>query len=474
MEKAVAIDPEFASAYLAMAWSYGNLVFFAEQNKYLEKAMALSDRLTDREKYNIQGHYYGESEKTYGKAVEALEKLLALYPDDISGGNRLAIVYGSMGETEKAIERYRACIQAGTEDVVIYQNLAGTYEHIGAYDKSIEVYESYLKNIADSAVIRRRLALTYSELGKSDLALAELDKAVALSPDDWLNNRARGDVYLYIDNLRGAEEEYKKLLQENAGEGRGWGLNRLIALYNLEGRFGEAKKAAASFIELAEKFRQDRWARNCRLWLSNGQISVDPEAALKELDKALASALADEDVEDQRNILLNQGRAYLRMKSVKQAQNIAVKLRASVETAPNKKLIWYDDYFSGMIELEKRNYARAMDLFKQGLPLLNVDAVERLLFADAMGTTFYESGDLDGARQEYEKAVSLRVGRLYFGDIYARSYYHLGIIGQLQGKKAEAAEHYRKFLELWKNADPGRPEVEDARKRLAAISSPGQ
>src|SRR4030042_3419420 len=127
MEKAVAIDPGFASAYLAMSWSYGNLVFFAEQKKYAEKALALSDRLTDREKYNIQGHYYGESEKTYGKAVEALEKLLALYPDDISGGNMLAIVYSRMGETEKAIERYRACIQAGTEDVIRYTNLSGRH-----------------------------------------------------------------------------------------------------------------------------------------------------------------------------------------------------------------------------------------------------------------------------------------------------------------------------------------------------------
>jgi serine/threonine protein kinase/Tfp pilus assembly protein PilF len=475
MEKAVAIDPEFASAYLAMAWSYGNLVYFAEQNKYAEKALALSDRLTDREKYNIQGHFYGESENTYDQAVEALEKLLVLYPDDISGGNMLAIVYYRMGENEKAIERYSACIQAGTEDVVVYTNLAGTYEHIGAYDKSIEVQESYLKNIGDSAVMRRSLANTYLLLGKNDLALAELEKAIALSPTDWENTRTGGDIYVYMDNLSGAEEEYKKLLGKNEPEARGWGLIRLITLNSLQGRFIEAKNLAQVFIELAEKLGQDRWVRLCRLGLSNEErISGRPEAALQELEKAWTSAVSDESFGDQRDILLAQGLTYLEMEAMSEAQSVAARLKAAVEKAPNKKLVWYYRYLAGMIELENKNYSKAVELFKLGLPLLNADSEIHLLFADAMGTAFYQLGELNGALQEYERIVSLGVGRLDYGSVYAQSYYWLGKISEQQGKKAEAAEHYRKFLDLWKNADPGRPEVDDARKRLGAISSPGQ
>jgi tetratricopeptide (TPR) repeat protein len=88
---------------------------------------------------------------------------------------------------------------------------------------------------------------------------------------------------------------------------------------------------------------------------------------------------------------------------------------------------------------------------------------------EPLARAYYESGDLNKAQEEYEKITRLTFGRRWGGDIYARSFYMLGRIHEQQGNKAKAKENYRKFLELWKDADLGLVEVEDAKTRLEAL-----
>jgi DNA-binding SARP family transcriptional activator len=47
----------------------------------------------------------------------------------------------------------------------------------------------------------------------------------------------------------------------------------------------------------------------------------------------------------------------------------------------------------------------------------------------------------------------------------------LGKIYEQRGYKGKAIENYEKFLNLWKDADPGIAEVEDAKDRLAGVKS---
>jgi hypothetical protein len=47
----------------------------------------------------------------------------------------------------------------------------------------------------------------------------------------------------------------------------------------------------------------------------------------------------------------------------------------------------------------------------------------------------------------------------------------MGKICEQRGEKTQAIEYYQKFLDLWKNADPGLPESEDAKTRLAKLKA---
>lgn len=117
MKKAVEIDPGFAMAYRSLSVSYGNLGFDAEARQNLEKAFELTGRLPERERYLIQGDFYSDSEKRFGKAIAAYDKLLALYPDDRTALNNSAIIFIESEEFDKAAERYEKAIR--TKDPAI-------------------------------------------------------------------------------------------------------------------------------------------------------------------------------------------------------------------------------------------------------------------------------------------------------------------------------------------------------------------
>ena len=64
----------------------------------------------------------------------------------------------------------------------------------------------------------------------------------------------------------------------------------------------------------------------------------------------------------------------------------------------------------------------------------------------------------------------MTTGRGAYGDIYyARAFFMLGQVYEKLGDRIKARENYEKFLILWKDADPGLPEVEDTKIRLSGL-----
>jgi tetratricopeptide (TPR) repeat protein len=120
----------------------------------------------------------------------------------------------------------------------------------------------------------------------------------------------------------------------------------------------------------------------------------------------------------------------------------------------------------GLIELANENYAKAIEFFQKQI-LLDPYFFKSNL--NSLALAYYESGNLEKAKSEYETIISYPTTIREYEDEFVMSFYMLGKIYEKEDNTAKAIEHYEKFLTLWKDADPGIAEVDDARERLAGL-----
>jgi len=473
MEKAVAVDPEFAMAYRSMAMSLSNMQYYSESKKYLQKALELSDRISDRERYIIQGDCYRDSARTYGQAIEAYNKLLQLYPDDTIGITNLGIIYTDVEEWDKAIALYEPLIRKGEDNIFPYINLYDSYMAKGMTDKAREVLETYIRNFKDNYMIRIYLVLVHFIQGKYDLAFEAANKAVSLSPSSYYNFMALGDIYRCKEDFDRAEKEYQKLFNLEEKVAHLNGRDNMAALFLMEGRLKAAEEQLKKGLELADSLGDKGWQADFHL--RRAFLAHRTGDAAKALEESRQSGINAQEMEDpgrQVSSLIGQALAQLDMKSIREAQETTEEIEALTKNLLGKKALRYLDFLSGMIEFKKGHYPQALEILKRGVTLVPSQRFfndDHALFLDALAFVYLGAGDLEKARQEYEKITALTIGSFYYGDIYAKSFYKLGQIHERQGHKIKAKENYQKFLDLWKYADSGLPEVDDAKKKLAAL-----
>jgi serine/threonine protein kinase/Flp pilus assembly protein TadD len=474
MQKALAIDPGFAMAYRSMAMSYQNSYLFAQADQCLQKALELSDRISERERLLLEAEYYGRSEKTVERAIEAYNKFLDIYPDDSFANTKLAYIYNEYEMWDKAIERCQVPIANKERSYYPYDYQAESYLAVGQLDKAREVVETGLRNFGENDSFHVTLANYYLYQGKFDEALGEIKKAIALSPESPYNDMLAGNLYLYPGDLVQAAVEYRNLLKRKNPGVQVFYPYMMVSLSILKGRFEEGNVLAGQAAQILEKSNEEESANIFRnlsaycLWRSG---------RLREAAQEYGSIRDVADKIDspgwKRTALHGTGLILSAMNSPDRARRTADELAALVEKAIDPKEARRVDHLLGAIELQHGKLGQAIDYLKKAISQLpcehNFPVDEQAFYIEPLALAYYKSGDLEKAREEYLKITALTSGRQRYGDIYARSFYILGKIAERQGDKVRAGDNYRKFLDLWKDADPGRPEVEDARKRLAGL-----
>jgi serine/threonine protein kinase/predicted Zn-dependent protease len=476
LENALAIDPDFVMAHRHLGALYSNTGREAEVSKHIRKAYELSEKASEKVRLLVQGEYYYWEEKDYDKALEATNKLIKLYPEDLLGNRMLMHIYVHFGEWEKYIEPIKKNRQNYPENAVTCWIYAAGLMNLGLYSEAAKDLNDYIKEFPDTTLVRSGLFDSYLYQEKYDLALQVLEERFLLNPSRFLFRTIidRGDVYHLRGELDKAEKEYQKLLKGDIPTNSQInGLARLSSLYLVQGKFKDAINLLKKSIGMAKKHRFESiyHLQLAYLYLKTG----NPREALKECEEARKTASSHRYPWDLKlSALRYRGQAFLGLKSIDEAIKVSDKLKQLwTEDERNKNYARVYKLLMGLIQLEKGNYEKAIEYCSQATinALYGPNVNNYATYVEPLASAYYRMGDLQKAQKEYQNILSLSELRRDNGDIYAKSFYMLGKIYEQLGDKPKAIEHYEKFLDLWKDADPGIAEVEDARKRLAGLKS---
>ena len=384
-----------------------------------------------------------------------------------------------MDEWDKAIALYKALVISGDRSPLTTTNLAVVYGAKGEYDLAQAALETYRDNIADIALIHTNLSEIYFYQGKLESALGECEQALSMNPDLLDAMIQKGRIAQCRGDLQTAEEIYLSVLDSQA---IGWHLYVRIVLgtlHYLRGQYSQVGDQLIQGLRLAEKLQEKWWQATSHIMLAFMHLKTgDFKKAMQEVDLAYAAGISQESLAWQERALFLKGVILALSNDTARAENQAAELKAFIEKGMNQKKM--RDYYQlmGMIESEKGNFTLAITNFEKAEPLLPYEHsfgpfdCDQGLFAEPRALAYLKAGDLEQAIREYERIQSFMTGILYYGDIYVRSYYMLGQVYEQMGDTGKAAENYDRFLDLWKDADPGLPEVRDARERLAGLKQP--
>ncbi|NOR11690.1 MAG: tetratricopeptide repeat protein, partial [Candidatus Aminicenantes bacterium] len=336
-----------------------------------------------------------------------------------------------------------------------------------------EVLEDYQNSNEDHFEIHLTLAYNHVDLGELDLALAEVEKAFYLNPTNYECFMVRGDIYALMGEFGKAGEQYGKLFESREPVSQVMGGRNLTRLYFLQGKLEKADTQRKQGVARIKSYGQTRWESSALLGGARYNLRMGNYAeALKACEESWAAAEQAGYLQNQRQARYVKGLILLAMKSEAEAKQMAAQLKEMLDRGIDNKAIKFYYHLMGEIERAGGNYSAAIEYFEKARALEGYGPLaKRLDFANSLAMAYYESGDLESARDQYEEMTTFTSTRLQYGDIYAESFYMVGKIYEQQGDTAKAIEYYEKFLDLWKNADPGIAEVEDARVKLANLTS---
>ena len=435
-QRAIEIDPSFASAYASLGRMYGDIGESALSAHYTSKAYELRDRTSDQEKFFISLTYDLQVTGNLEKAQQTCDLWRHTYPRAwfphalLSGG-----VYPALGNFAKAVEEAKIAIGMDPDFSIGYSLLANSYvalEHTAEAEKILQRASERKLDIPDFHVQRYVIAfLRDDRMGMEQEAAPSRERPGA---DDWMSN-AEGFVSAYSGHL----EEARKMSRQAVDLARKANRRETEALYEADaavreallGNASTARQRAGDAVALS-KSRDVVYEVGFALALSGD--SSGSQALTDELSRRLP-----EDTIVQ----------FIYVPTIRA-------LLALNHSQPSKA-----------VEL-----LQATNLGEGGTPIEG--GSEFLLGAGNLhpayvrGLAYLATHQAAEAAAEFQKILAHR-GSVICDPVGALAQVQLARTYALSGEKTEAKSAYQEFLTIWKDADPDIPIFKQAKAEYARL-----
>jgi tetratricopeptide (TPR) repeat protein len=446
LEETTRLDSTFAMAYRRLGAYYGNRSDFQSEERgreALRRAYALRNRLSDRERYQVEGMYARNVELDNEKAVTAYLALLEKYPLDPTGLNNIAVSYRRLGRADEANEALRQAIVADVAPVISYTNLIGVRLWAGDVPEADTVLQLLGERFPGSLEIPRRAS------------------NIALARHDWATAEARArEVLNAPPNLQQ------------------WAHSRLAEIAQIHGQMARASRERREALRIrARRVGMSAEERDLRTEFDDveRQLSYipDPTVLAPHLGRIWERfrALNAEREPDQRGY----GDfipAFARAGRPAGASELLTEYRAALSERERADLLTRSRLLrhEGQVALADGRPEDAAGLFRQSCD--PVRGTIALCGANPeLGEAYERADHADSALAVYERFVALEANRSSADrTVYAAVHRRLGELYEERGDREKAVEYYARFVELWSNADPElQPLVEDVRRRIERL-----
>jgi serine/threonine protein kinase/tetratricopeptide (TPR) repeat protein len=483
--KAIDLDPGFASAHLYLAHAYGGLRAVTLQAESFEKAKALSDRATEKERLFIEASYASGVEKNPERKFRILQELTGKYPKEKRAYENLGRYYLEKRMFPEAIGEIGKALELDPDYALAVNLLAYTYLEMGEFEKAAGYFRRYAELAPGDPNSYDSLGELAFRMGKLDEAIANYREALKIKPEfgahEWIAyiHAVKGDFREAVRSI----DEYIRNARSKGIEGRG--LMWRAYYHHVMGRRDLAMKEAdqcietwksvnpygVSAIELLEAwycYDRGEYEKGRRLMQEYFDFNknYDPPA-IRSNTTLLELYLALLDVRQGR---IESAKQWLEKAAPLLAQTQSELGGRDIRGLQSTGIAWAEIGLAGgkteevIAFMEKEFSLTSPEMNPLHLMMHNMPFEQ-----DVLARAYRKAGNLDKAIEVYRKLLTFDPAsqdRRIRIPVY---HYRLGRLYEDKGLQDKAAEQYRVFLDLWKDADPGLPEVEDAKKRLAAI-----